>query len=612
MKHAEDPAWPLAEGVVRSNANSVVVFLLIFLPAIFLTVVLDVLGIFEEWLWRGELWFLDELAAMLLLCALPYMTYLVYRLFRLNQDLHREKGAIRRLHQRHESILQSVGIGIFGLDEGGRITFVNAAATRILGTTAVRLKEGSLRTLLGTVREEENAPWSSLLEETLVDGKIRLDLQERFRRGDGTLIPVSCGVSSLDPEAPTQGAVVTFQDITLRQQTEMELHRLANAVNQTAEMIVIIDPDGVILYVNAAFESMTGHRREEAIGTNLTQLPGDGLGHQWNRRIAQALSQGVPFRQRHPAARRNGAIFQADIAWSPVRDPEGRITSHCVVGRDVTHELELERQLRKSQRLEAVGTLAGGIAHDFNNILTVILSYTELTMDDLIPDSLEYRNLKEVMTAGNRAKELVKQLLVFSRGTEQERTCLTLSREIRGTMPLIEAGLPETIRLQVAMSPLEEQVLADPTRIRQLVMNLCTNAAEAMALRGGVIHLVLERVVVDREMIATHPALSRLQPGPHMVLGVGDQGAGISPPHLERLFEPFFTTKNVGKGSGLGLSVVHGIVQSFDGAITVRSVEGQGSWFQVFLPAIGPRQPGSMVQVGQGNDEHVSNSCHRG
>ncbi|HAT51068.1 MAG: PAS domain S-box protein [Nitrospirae bacterium] len=457
MAQATDSPHPPPLATRPRSQPYLVIFFLIFLPAVVVTTLYDVFDIFVTWVWNDELWYLDELASMLLLCALPFMTYMTYHLFQLNR--------------------------------------------------ALRLDEEAMR-------------------------------------------------------------------------------RLATAVSQTAEMVLITDPSGHVLYVNPSFEHVTGYPRHEVLGTNVLHLASDGHHQNWRHKIVQALATGTPFRQRFPAPRRDGQILHTDITWSAVRDEKGKITSHVVVGRDMTRELEWGNHLKKSQKLEAIGTLAGGIAHDFNNILTAILSYTELTMDDLEVPSLAHDNLNEVMIAANRAKELVKQLLTFSRRSEQKRFPIPLSIPLKETISLLQAILPDKIILEASFSTTENWVAADAARIQQMVMNLCTNAAESMEKTGGTLRVALQEVMVDQEMIHNNAPLTKLHPGPHMRLSIQDQGIGIPPANRDRLFEPFFTTKSVGKGSGLGLSVVHGIIQTHEGAITVESTEGLGSTFQVFLPTV--------------------------
>ncbi|MBF0424169.1 MAG: PAS domain S-box protein, partial [Magnetococcales bacterium] len=481
---------------------------------------------------------------------------------------------------------QAAGDGIFGLNGVGQITFINQSAARILGTTPIHLMEAHVGDILGMKFGAALKSEISAMEKTLADGQAHLLVHEHFYRQDGSKVPVEYSVTPLDPENHRLGAVVTFRDVTQRLQTEAELNRLAAAVNQTTEMIIITDPAGHIQYVNPAFQSITGYQRNETLGIQVTHLPETDRHRSWRDKMHRAMTHGQAFRHHFLAQRKDGSQFKADMTWSPVRDPDGRISSHVIIGRDVTGEQELAHHLMKSRRLEAIGTLAGGIAHDFNNILTAILSYTELTMDDLEPSSLEHQNLKEVMDAANRAKDLVKQLLTFSRRSTQPRTPLHLSVEIKKTISLLKSALPDKIRVETHFPDAENRVLADPTQIHQVVMNLCANAAEAMASNGGVITIRLESVQIGEESIVSCPALSRLQPGLHMVLTVEDQGMGIDASTLDRLFEPFFTTKHVGKGSGLGLAVIHGIIQTHDGAIKAESHPGKGSRMQVFFPSV--------------------------
>ena len=247
----------------------------------------------------------------------------------------------------------------------------------------------------------------------------------------------------------------------------------------------------------------------------------------------------------------------------------------------ISERKRLEAQLRQAQKMEAIGTLAGGIAHDFNNILTAILGYTELALDDIRQESTAWNYLHEVRKAGLRAKTLVQQILTFSRRTEQLRTPVPLPLLIKEVLALLRASLPSTIEIRQEVTPDVGIVLGDPTQLQQVLLNLCTNAAHAMHVTGGRLEVRLEAVVVDAPMIARHP---ELQPGPSVCITVADTGHGIPPEVLERIFEPFFTTKGPGEGTGMGLALVHGIVTDHGGAVLVDSVIGQGTIFTIYLP----------------------------
>ena len=247
----------------------------------------------------------------------------------------------------------------------------------------------------------------------------------------------------------------------------------------------------------------------------------------------------------------------------------------------ISERKRLEAQLRQSQKLEAIGTLAGGIAHDFNNILTAILGYAELALNDIREESSAWNYLHEVRKAGLRAKTLVQQILTFSRRTEQPRLQVQLPLLIEEALTLLRASLPSTIAIRQAITPEVGTVLADPTQLHQVLLNLCANAAHAMRTTGGYLEVRLEAVDVDEHMAVQHPELPL---GPYVCIMVTDTGHGMTPEVMERIFEPFFTTKAPGEGTGMGLALVHGIVTSHGGAVTVASVVGQGTTFTVYLP----------------------------
>jgi len=242
-----------------------------------------------------------------------------------------------------------------------------------------------------------------------------------------------------------------------------------------------------------------------------------------------------------------------------------------------------ERQLHQVLKIQAIGTLAGGIAHDFNNILFPIVGYTELTMDDLPEDSQARKNLEEVLSATNRAKELVQQILTFSRQSCQERKPVKVNSIIKETSKLLRATIPATINIELQLEENTGAIMGDPTQIHQVIMNLCTNAYHAMQTTGGTLEIGLKEIDVSYEDTMEKIGMKT---GRHLLLTVKDEGHGIEPTVLERIFEPYFTTKELGKGTGLGLAVIHGIVKNHGGDISVTSTPGEGSVFQVYLPVI--------------------------
>jgi PAS domain S-box-containing protein len=244
---------------------------------------------------------------------------------------------------------------------------------------------------------------------------------------------------------------------------------------------------------------------------------------------------------------------------------------------------QLEQQLIQTQKLEALGTLSGGIAHDFNNILAGIIGFTEMVMEDAAPDGPEYRRLEMALKGANRGRDLVKQILSFSRQTGQDRAPLNLSSIVKEGLQLLRPALPSTIEIVSKNSTADDRILADPVQMHQILMNLCTNAAHAMREKGGMLDIDISKVSVADGSFAPTPEMS---PGEYVVLQVRDTGTGMTPEVLERIFDPFFTTKQQGEGTGLGLSVVHGIAKSHGGHVSVESEPGKGSLFRVYLPKV--------------------------
>ena len=269
-------------------------------------------------------------------------------------------------------------------------------------------------------------------------------------------------------------------------------------------------------------------------------------------------------------------------------DEQGQLRRVIGVAFDVTDRKHAEEALRRSelkvlqmQKMEAIGTLAGGIAHDFNNILGSIFGYTDLAIIKLPSHSEERGHLEKVTTAAQRAKELVQQILAFSRQEDLESRSIRLHVVVKETLQLLRATLPKTIQIRSYLVTESDAVLANPTQMHQVLVNLCTNAEHAMREKGGILEVKLKHLDITREFATMH---TKLQPGPHVQLSIRDTGRGMSPEVAKRIFEPFFTTKDVGEGTGMGLSVVHGIITSCHGAITVESTLGEGTTFTILLP----------------------------
>ena len=370
-------------------------------------------------------------------------------------------------------------------------------------------------------------------------------------------------------------------DITERKRAEEERIRLVTAIEHAADIVVITDVDGTIQYVNPAFEKITGYGSEEAIGQNPRILKSGKHDEAFYKTMWDTILSGKVWKGNLTNKKKDGTFYEERATISPVKDKDGTITNFAAVKRDVTDEVIMEQRLLQAQKIEAIGTLAGGIAHDFNNILSAIIGYTELSLDTVPEDSQLHSDLTKIFKAGYRARDLVNQILTFSRRREQEKRPILITPIIKESLKLLRASLPSTIEIHQNIEPEPGTVLADPTQIHQVIMNLCTNAGHAMSEKGGILEVALCSKELDSEFCLQHPGLT---PGLYLKLMVRDTGQGIAPDILPRIFEPYFTTKDKSGGTGLGLSMVHGIVTGYGGAVSVYSEPGKGTTFKVYLP----------------------------
>lgn len=377
-------------------------------------------------------------------------------------------------------------------------------------------------------------------------------------------------------------------DLTEQKRAEDRIRQLSQAVEQSPEAIIITNAQEEIEYVNPAFTTITGYSFAEARGRNPDFLGSGQTPAAVHEALHPTVLAGHTYRCEFINQKKSGELYWVQAVISPIKDEQGRITHLLAIEADITERkridqerARLEAHLRQSQRLETIGTLAGGIAHDFNNILTPIIGYTELALAALADDHPIHADLERVTNAAGRARDLVRQILMFSRQLEQERITIELQPLIKEVLTLLRPSLPATIEIRQEIAPDCGPILADPAQFNQVLMNLCTNAYQAMEQTGGVLTISLTQVL-QRDL---DPALKATLGQPaYACLRVTDTGHGMDTATLERAFEPFFTTKPPGQGTGLGLSVVHGIVNSHHGAIFASSEIGRGTTFELYFP----------------------------
>jgi PAS domain S-box-containing protein len=380
-----------------------------------------------------------------------------------------------------------------------------------------------------------------------------------------------------------QGVVLSMVDVTSRVRAQEEERRLSTAVEQSAEAVVITDLADRILYANRTFLALHGFARSDVLGLKYGEvLKLDLEDETFRERLRLALDAGEIWKGRLTRTLDGQPDRKLDVTISPVRDPSGTIVNYAVLEHDATREHRLEASVRNLQKLDALGALAGGIAHDFNNILVPIFLNAELAAFEADKDGPASRYAKLILEAANRGRELVRQIIAFSRPTEQKRDVIDAEAVIKEAVQFLRASIPRSITIVERYDAASARVRADPTQIHQILMNLGTNAAFAMREKGGRLTIGLAGAVVTPEQAALNLELA---PGPFVRLMVEDEGCGMTPDILERIFDPFFTTKRRGEGTGMGLPVVRGIVKSHGGAIVVSTVPGEGTAFEVYLPS---------------------------
>ena len=367
-----------------------------------------------------------------------------------------------------------------------------------------------------------------------------------------------------------------------RCEAENTSRKLHSAVEQSADLVMITDAAGKIEYVNPAFERLTGYSRAEAIGQTPRILKSGENGPEIYRKLWDTIRAGEVHRGILVNRKKTGESFIAEETITPVRNSEGRITHFISNSRDISEHRRLEAALFQAQKMDAIGQLAAGVAHDFNNLLMVISSYAELMQDSIGPEHRLHRNVQEILSASRRAADLTRQLLAFGRKQMQSLQVLDLNTVLRDVAKMLPRLIGEDIELIVNPHRDLGRVRLDPVQLEQVVMNLAANARDAMP-SGGKLTLETRNVELDETFVQRH---SVVPCGNYVLLEVSDNGLGIPKEHLPHIFEPFFSTKESGKGTGLGLATVYGIVKQSGGFIWVYSEPGMGTTFKIYFPRI--------------------------
>jgi PAS domain S-box-containing protein len=536
-------------------------------------------------------------------------------------DRMRVEVALRESDERFRALVANVPGVVYRCESRPpyRDLFISEGVLQITGHSAAATLASDALAFGSITLPEERARVDATVASAIERHGV-FEVEYRLRHADGSIRWVhEQGRATYAPDGTPLWIDGVVVDVTDRKRSEEALRaseeRFRTLVESVPGLVYRCDVEFPYRdhYLSEGARAITGfgpqeYLREGGLAMGELMLPED------RPRVQEAAARAVlerrPFAVQYRIRHADGGIRWAQEQGRATYDPDGRPLWLDGVMIDITEQREaeearrgLEVQLRQAQKMEAIGTLAGGIAHDFNNILAAVIMHAELLGQD--PHLAEREHVAGILAASQRARNLIQQILAFSRLHEPERQPVALDSVVGEALKLLRATLPATIEIRTEIAAAGLLVLADVTEMHQVVVNLCANAAHAMRERGGLLHVGFRPVLVDQTLIRQHP---ELRPGPWVRLEVRDTGHGMDPGTLERIFDPFFTTKKPGEGTGLGLAVVHGIVRNHGGLITVTSTPGQGSTFHLYFPAVtGQPAPASVPDPlpRQGRGEHL-------
>jgi PAS domain S-box-containing protein len=486
--------------------------------------------------------------------------------------------ALRESEARYRRIVETANEGVWMTNADWRIEYVNRIMAAMMG---YRAEEMVGRSMLDFVFDDDRERVMDGIDPRRAGPREPVDL--RFRRKGGAEIWVTASTAQIQGErGQVEGLLAMCTDITARRRAAAERARLNSAVEQAAEAIMMTKRDGTIVYVNPAWQRLTGYSSTDALGRTPRLLKADVQDPRVYADLWATILDGRVWRGEITNRSESGALYTWDETITPVRDEAGRITEFIAFGQDTSARRDLEARLRQSQKMEAVGRLAGGVAHDFNNLLTVISGYSERLLAGLAENDPLRKGADAIKRAADRAAALTHQLLAFSRRQIMAPKVLDLNAVVANMNKLLRRLIGEDVELVTQAGADLGRIKADPNQVEQVIMNLAVNSRDAMP-QGGTLTIETSNVVIDMAFAAYHLGL---RPGAYVQLAVTDTGCGMDQETQSHLYEPFFTTKGHGKGTGLGLSTTYGIVKQSGGYIWVDSEVGRGSTFRIYLPRI--------------------------
>ena len=498
--------------------------------------------------------------------------------FEIAERKHTEKELLNSQKQL-VAVLNTVGDGIMTINSEGVIIMVNRTLCNIFGYSHDEIVGENIQILVPEKSRKKYLEGLTQNTETSKSSILGQRLELEGSRKEGSIFPLeTCITETKIGEDLFYTAAM--RDITERKTAEENLIRIMAAIEQSAEAVVIADIDATIQYVNPAFTYITGYTKEDAIGKSPVILKSGKQTMTFYKELWSKISNGEVWKSHFINKKKDGTLYEEDATISSVRDASGKIVNYVAVKRDVTYEVTLANQLRQAQKMEAIGMLAGGIAHDFNNLLGGIMGYANLIKLQTLDEKGVLKAAGTIEKASKRAAELTQQLLGFARMGKYENVVVDIHNTILDVIALIKRTIDKKIIVIHKFCTEPATILADPSQMHQVILNLSINASDAMPNDGKLI-FVTEVIKADKEYCKTYTDLS---PGKYIVISVTDTGHGIPKNIQSRIFEPFFTTKEIGKGTGMGLAMIYGIARNHSGLITVNSEEKKGATFKLYFP----------------------------
>jgi len=484
----------------------------------------------------------------------------------------RIEAALRKSEERLRILLQKARDALYLHDEYGKLIEVNKAACTDLGYSREELLNLNVLDIDTTFDLEGlERLWGNLNPDDAII------IETTHQRKDGSIFPVEVNIAKF-PLEDQMVFLALARDITNRRQTQEQLRKLWRAIEQSHNTVVITNTQGQIEYSNPKFTELTGYSLKEILGQSSNILKSGQHPPEFYRQLWDTIESGEVWQGEFHNMKKNGELYWEFAAISPVRDTAGQITHYVKVAEDITNRKQTEEALLQASRMETAATLAGGVAHKVNNLMTAVLGYAELLKSQLGDNPEALNILTTISTSARQTGDLAQEMLAFARGGKYQLRILNLNKIIQEVLQLRQRDLPAQIEIEQNLTLDLWNTEADPTQMSQVILNLLTNAVEAVEDKGR-ITITTENLTVDN----TTPNQSDLEPGPYICCTVQDTGCGMDADILARVFEPFFTTKF--QGRGMGLAAVFGIVKNHGGQITVTSQPGLGSIFKIYLPA---------------------------